>query len=46
MTPLGAVLIVAAVFVVLGAAATLGFGDWLRSRQRRKQNQEPEDETW
>jgi len=36
VTPLGWVLIGVAVFVVVGAAGALKFGDWLSRRQRRK----------
>lgn len=48
MTPLGWVLIGVVVFVVLGAAGALKFGDWLdrwqkRRAKRRASEVDPED---
>ena len=50
MTPLGWVLIGVAVFVVVGAAGALKFGDWLarwqRRRAKRAQAEAEPDEAW
>lgn len=45
MTPLGWVLLGSAVFVVIGAAAALKFGEWIdrKLRRRKAKEAEPED---